>query len=200
MIGGQTVSGFFTQVVILGQPLFWMHLYDSDFKIPSVSKFVFYFTGFAFLSLIFITQFSIGFYTSMLFIQYAVMTMMATTVFNIKYRFKEAVSLAFLVTFMNSFYWEIPLHLAEFLSGAPHVGMLVQLWRLVPVVWLLEHYEFNDASKRTLAKGLLFSLILNVIAYLQLGPKLVIHAVIRFGCLYFLMKTIIEAKHKSSTT
>jgi len=198
MIGGQTVSGFIAQVVILGQPLLWMSIYDSDFKIPSVTKFVFYFTGLAFMSWIFVTQFSIGFYTSNLFIQYALMTMAATAVFNKKYYFKEAVSLAFLITFLNSFYWELPLHLAELFSGALHLGMLVQAWRLIPLPWLLEHYEFDvKRAKRIIGMGLLVSLILHVLVHTQIiKSKDFVFVLIRWISLTFLVATIYITKPK----
>jgi len=198
MIGGQTVSGFIAQVVILGQPLLWMSIYDSDFKIPSVTRFVFYFTGFAFLYWIFVTQFSIGFYTSNLFIQYALMTMASTAVFNKKYYFKEAVSLAFLVTFLNSFYWELPLHLAELLSGPPHVGMLVQACRLIPLPWLLNHYEFDKKrSKKLIAVGLFISYLLHIISYMNLFTlRISIHVLNRVFSLGFLVATVYLAKPK----
>ena len=198
MIGGQTISGYITQLIVLGQPFLWMNLYDSDLKIPNMSKHVFYFTGFVFLSLISITQFSIGFYTSNLFIQYALMTMAATAVFNKKYYFKEAVSLAFLITFLNSFYWELPLHLAELFSGALHLGMLVQAWRLIPLPWLLEHHEFDrKRTKRIIGTGLLISLLLHVLAYTQIiNLKGLVFVLIRWASLIFLVATIYIAKPK----
>ena len=193
MIGGQTVTGYLTQVIVLGQPLAFMWLHGSKIKVPDVVKYYFYLIGFQFILLIATTGFEIGFYTTSLLIQYAFLTMGATFLYNQRNPIKEAVSLAFLTVFLNSFYWEIPLHLAEVFSGAPHIGMLVQLWRLVPAVWFLNHYTFDNRSRWTLAKGLLFSLVLNAVAYLYLTPRLLTHAIIRWGCLLFLVKTITEA-------
>jgi len=198
MIGGQTVTGYATQVMVLGQPLVWMWLYDSEFRVPDVVKYYFYLIGFQFILLIATTGFEIGFYTSSLLIQYALLTMGATFLYNQRKPIKEAVSLAFLTVFLNSFYWELPLHLAEVFSGGLYVGMLVQFWRLVPAVWFLKNYTFDNRSKKTLAKGLLFSLVLNAVAYLHLTPKLLTHAIIRLGCLLFLVKTVVEAKPKIS--
>ena len=196
MIGGQTVMGYITQVVVLGQPLVFMWLHESKIRVPDVVKYYFYLIGFQFILLIATTGFEIGFYTSSLLIQYAFLTMGATVFYNQRNPIKEAVCLGFLTVFLTSFYWEIPLHLAEIFSGAPHIGMLVQLWRLLPAVWFLKNYTFDNRSKKTLAKGLLFSLVLNVVAYLYLTPKLLTHAIIRWGCLLFLVKTIVEAKPK----
>lgn len=198
MIGEQTVAGYITQVMILGQPLAWIWMYDSKIRVPHVIKYYFYLVGFQFILLVVATGAEIGFYTTNLLTQYALLTMGATFLYNQNNPIKEAISLAFLTVFLNSFYWEIPLHLAEVFSGAPHIGMLVQLWRLVPAVWFLGNYTFDDKSKKTLAKGLLFSLTLNGVAYLHIGPKLITHAIIRGGCLLFLVKTIVEAKPKIS--
>lgn len=196
MIGQQTMVGYITQLLILGQPFAWMWMYDNNIRVPNAMKYFFYLVGFEFMFLVTVTGFGIGFYTTDLLIQYVFFTMGATFLYNQRNPIKEAVSLAFLTVFLNSLYWEFPLHIAEILSGLPHMGMLVQLWRLVPAFWFLGNYTFDDRSKRTLAKGLLFSLILNAIAYLQIGPRPIIHAVIRGGCLLFLVKTIVEARPK----
>jgi len=196
MIGEQTVAGYITQVMILGQPLAWIWMYDSKIRVPHVIKYYFYLVGFQFILLVVATGAEIGFYTTNLLTQYALLTMGATFLYNQNNPIKEAISLAFLTVFLNSFYWEIPLHLAEVFSGAPHIGMLVQLWRLVPAVWFLKNYTFDNRSRWTLAKGLLFSLVLNAVAYLYLTPRLLTHAIIRWGCLLFLVKTIVEAKPK----
>lgn len=196
MIGQQTVTGYITQLLILGQPLAWMWMHGNKIKVPHVIKYYFYLAGFQFILLLVATDAEIGFYTTSLLIQYALLTMGATFLYNQRNPIKEAVSLAFLTVFLNSFYWEVPLHLAELFSGAPHIGMMVQLWRLFPAIWFMKKYVFDEGSRWTLAKGLLFSLILNAIAYLQIGPRPIIHAVIRGGCLLFLVKTIAEAKPK----
>ncbi len=191
MIGQQTVTGYFTQVAILGQPLIWMWLYDSKIRCPDILKYYFYLIGFAFTIFVGATGVEIGFYTTSLFMQYALLTMAATFLYNQHNPIKEAVSLAFLTVFLNSFYWELPLHLAEVFSWGLHAGMIVQLWRLVPAVWLLQNYRFDDNSKKTLAKGLLFSLILNITA-ITMNLRPIIHPIIRIGCLLCLVKTIME--------
>jgi len=124
--------------------------------------------------------------------------MVATAVFNIKYRFKEAVSLGFLTVFLNSFYWELPLHLAELLSGPPHVGMLVQACRLIPLPWLLNHYEFDKKrSKVLITVGLFISYLLHIIAYMNLfAPRTSIHVLNRVFSLGFLVTTVYLAKPK----
>lgn len=196
MIGGQTVTGYITQLMILGQPLAWMWMYDSNIRVPDVMKYYFYLIGFQFILLVAAIGVEVGFYTTSLLVQYALLTMGATFLYNQRNPIKEAVSLAFLTVFLNSYYWEFPLHLAELFSGAPHVGMLVQFWRLFPAVWFMKNYVFDEGSRWTLAQGLLFSLVLNVTAYLNMAPRFIIFPILRGGCLLFLVKTIIEAKPK----
>lgn len=194
MIGQQTVIEYFTQVVVLGQPLFWMWMHDSRIRCPDVLKYYFYLNGFGFIIFVTAMGIQVGFYTTSLLVQYALLTMTATFLYNQHNPIKEAVSLAFLTVFLNSFYWEIPLHLAELFSGPPHLGMLVQIWRLIPAVWFLKNYTFSDRSHQTLAKGLLFSLLLTGAAYFGVIPALITYVVVRVGCLLVLVKTIMEAK------
>lgn len=199
MIGQQTIPGYITQLLILGQPFAWMWMYDNKIRVPHEMKYLFYLVGFEFMFLVTVTGFGIGFYTTSLLIQYILFTMGATFLYNQRNPIKEAVSLAFLTVFLNSFYWEVPLHIAELFSGPPHIGMLVQLWRLSPAVWFMGNYTFDDGSKKTLLKGLVFSLAFCGIAYLQPGLKFILHPVIRGGCLLFLVKTITEAEPKNGT-
>lgn len=198
MIGQQTIPGYLTQLAILGQPFLWMWLYDSEIRFPDRLKYNFYILGCAFIILVASLGIHIGFYTTTLIIQYALLTMVATFLYNQSNPLKEAISLAFLTVFLNSFYWEIPLHLAEFFSGPPHIGMLVQLWRLIPAIWFRKNYVFDKVSHRTLAKGLLFSLLLICTVFFKiiiLKPH-VVYPVIRLGCLLVLVKTVIEAEPK----
>ena len=197
IIGQQTVTGYFTQVAILGQPLVWMWLYDSQIRCPDVLKYYFYLIGFAFIMFVANAGVEIGFYTTNLLMQYALLTMVATFLYNQREPIKEAVSLAFLTVFLNSFYWELPLHIAEVFSGGLHIGMLVQLWRLFPAVWFLKNYTFNDRSKKTLATGLLFSLLLSGAAYLNITPNIVTYSFVRIVCLLYLVQTIVEAESKN---
>lgn len=195
MIGEQTVAGYFTQVVVLSQPLLWMWIYDRRIRCPEDLKYYFYLNGFGFILFVIAGGVQVGFYTTGLLVQYALLTMVATFFYNQHNSIKEAISLAFLTVFLNSFYWEIPLHLAELFSGPPHLGMLVQLWRLFPAIWFLKKYTFNEESYQTLTKGLLFSFLLTgAAAYVEGIPGRIVHVVVRFGCLLVLVKVVMRAK------
>jgi len=199
MIWQQSLSDYTIQALILGQPLFWMFLYESNFQFPHRLINIFYLGSTIFAWIILIKEISIGYYTTFLIIQYIAFTILAISIFNIRYNFKEAVCLGFLVVFLNSFYWELPLHLAEILSGPPHVGMLVQLWRLIPVPFLLSKYRFKQNAKPILELGLGFSGIIMISKFLlKLSlPWIYVYVLNRLVCLLLLIKVIMEATPNS---
>lgn len=196
MIFQSSLSDYAVQSVILGQPLFWMWLHGNRWNFSEYFKYAFYLGTGAFILVIWVTGFQIGFYHTHLIIQYAMLTVIAVFLYNQRNSIKEAICLGFLTVFLNSYYWEIPLHLAEILSGQLHAGMLVQLWRLVPVPFLLSHYRFTIRSRLFLSLGLAFSGVLMIFQFiLHLGFNYVwVYALNRLICLLLLTKTIIEAK------
>jgi len=64
-----------------------------------------------------------------------------------KYRFKDALSLGFLLVFCNSFVWEFPIHFAEWASLAWTPLRLarwsLQLVHVLTIVWLWTQWEFT---------------------------------------------------------
>ena len=190
---------FFFQAVVLGQPLFWMWLYGSD-KIVIRERFrwSFYFISVCMFRLIQQSGVSVGFYSNSLLLQYVALTILAVNLFNQRYNIKQALCLGFLTVFLNSYYWEIPLHLAEVLSGTLHVGMVVQLWRLIPVPFFLKHYRFTVRDRAILSVGLAFSTVIMFTVMFVRVPdyKLVLYSVNRFISLCLLIKVLIEAQRK----
>jgi hypothetical protein len=198
MIFQGSLFDYVFQVLVLGQPLFWMWLYGTDIiRIRERFKSSFFIVSALVFILVYNTKASIGFYTTTLLLQYISLTMLSVHMFNQRYNIKQALSLGFLTVFLNSYYWEIPLHLAEILSGDLHVGMLVQLWRLVPLLFFLKHFEFSAYDRWLLSLGLGFSA---VVMFLKLYSRLpygwvYLYPVNRFVCLCLLLKVLIEAKH-----
>ena len=190
---------FVFQAVVLGQPLFWMWLYGSD-KIVIRERFrwSFYFISVCMFRLIQQSGVSVGFYSNSLLLQYVALTILAVNIFNQRYNIKQALCLGFLTVFLNSYYWEIPLHLAEVLSGTLHVGMVVQLWRLIPVPFFLKHYKFTVRDRAILSVGLAFSTVIMFTVMFVRVPdyKLVLYSVNRFISLCLLIKVLIEAQRK----
>ena len=200
MILQSSLGDYVFQSFVLGQPLFFMWLYETDMvTVRERVRWNYYIIAGLVFKLVYESKYSIGFYTNTLFLQYIVFTVLATYLFNQRYDIKQAISLAFLTVFLNSYYWELPLHLAEILSGQLHTGMIVQLWRLVPVLFFLKHYNFNALSRVQLSLGLLLSTGLMFIRYYRLVGYTVfpyLHPLNRVVCLMILVKVIIEAPPK----
>jgi len=194
----ETISGFIVQGVILLQPLFWMWLHNSKVWFRErVAKELFTIVSVAVFFSAWSIGVSMGYYTTFLILQYIVFTVLAVYVFDTRRSFKQAISLGFLTVWLNSFYWEAPLHLAELLSGGPHIGMLVQVWRLAPLPFLLKNYSFDKYAKPTLAVGLFLS---TVIMYLRIYLHIKywwMYPLNRLICLLLLVKVVAEAKQNA---
>lgn len=190
----ESLGGFLFQVLVLGQPLFWMWLYETEFvQIKERFRGNFYIISLCVLTLIYESGFSVGFYTTSLLIQYTAFTVFSVYIFNLRYNIKQALCLGFLTVFLNSYYWEMPLHLAEVLSGSIHAGMIVQLWRLVPLLFFFKHYRFTKYDRATLSLGLGFSTIIMALRYGLHISGVILYPVNRFVCLCLLLKVLIEA-------
>lgn len=200
MIWQKSTLDYVVQAGILGQPLFWMWLHNSKIHFTERVKYFFYMASMVFAWAIWITGMKIGYYRTHLIIQYVIHTILAIYIFNQRNDFKEALCLGFLIVFLNSYYWELPLHLAEFLSGLPHVGMLVQLWRLIPIPFLMNNYKFKQNTYPLLSLGLGFSgmvMVLHLIIELKLDWSTV-YVVNRLACLLVLVKIVVEATQKKN--
>ena len=190
-----TIYGFIFQGLILLQPLFWMWLHNSKIWFRErVAKELFIILSMVAFFFTWNLGVNMGYYKTDLILQYIIFTVLAVYLFNTRRSFKQAISLGFLTVFLNSFYWEIPLHLAELLSAGPHLGMLVQIWRLAPLPFLLKNYSFDKYAKPTLAVGLFVSLVVMVLRiYLHMSYWWM-YPFNRIVCLLLLVKVVAEAK------
>ena len=195
----ESLGDYVFQAIVLGQPLFWMWLYDTDVvRIREKFRWSFYIASALVFRLIYEYGVNVGFYTNQLLLQYTAFTLFSVYMYNQRYNIKQALSLGFLTVFLNSYYWEIPLHLAEVLSGPLHVGMVVQLWRLVPLLFFLKHYKFSAYDRAVLSVGLGFSTVTMLLRiYSHLPYRWVyLYPINRFVCLCLLLKVLMEApKH-----
>ena len=195
----QAVEGYLVQAAILVQPLFWMWLYGSRFNFPEDYKSYFYLGASGFLMLVGVTGYEVGYYRTNLIVQYTVYTVVAVYLYNQRNSLKEAICLGFLTVYLNSYYWEAPLHLAALLSGEPLSNVVFQLWRLIPVPFLLRHYQLKEPAPAYLAIGLSFSvavMFLNWFVFHTSFIRWVLFVFNRVVCLGLLVKVIIEAEVK----
>ena len=141
------------------------------------------------------TGFTVGFYTSTILIENILMVCLSTYLYNQRWTIKEAVCLGFLTVFLNSFYWEIVLHGAELLQYGFHVGQLVQYWRLVPLVFFLNKFSFNEENRTQIVYGLIMISLFMFIrwTFFRGLSSVPIYTLTRFCALIILTKTVTEA-------
>jgi len=197
MIGQQTPLGYVVQALILGQPFLWMRLYDADIHVSEWFKHLFYIGGAVAVEAVWFVKASIGFYTTTLIMQYIALTMLAVYLYSQRYPVKQAVCLGFLTVFLNSFYWELPLHIIEFVLIGFYPAQLVQLWRLTPLIWFYKRSMLTMKNGKTLVYGFLFSLAAlfyrNMAGIFPWNPYL--HPLNRLVCLLVLVYVIIGGRN-----
>ena len=192
----ESFGGFVFQAGVMLQPLLWMWLHGSRVNLPESLKYVFYVAAEFAVFMVWVTGFNMGFYTTTLIIQYCVFTLLTVYLLNVRYCFKEALCLGFLVVFLNSYYWEFPMHFAAVLSGEPVVNIVFQLWRLAPLPFLLSRYRFAPGARYVVEAGVGVSGVVMVARYfLRLGGWWLL-PLNRLVCLLLLVKVIAEAEPK----
>jgi hypothetical protein len=81
------------------------------------------------------SRFEYGWYTNDILLAYVFMVVVAVEYYRGLDGFKP-VSLAFLVVFLNSYYWEFPIHLVSFFESMNIGGEVTQAMHLVPLLFL----------------------------------------------------------------
>lgn len=179
-----------------------MKLYD--YKLPDITEKLFYPLSFIAALLVYVTGFSVKFYTRSLIVAYIFLTLIAQAIYRTRYNFTESVSLAFLTVFMNSYYWEIPIHLIEYRQKAFYIQQVVQMYRLVPLIFFYQHFKVKDS------KPLYYGLVISgaaILLKISLGWSGMAHTdwwivmmVNRFLCLLCLVWTVLGWELKNSSS
>ena len=114
------------------QPLLWMYLYDKDIPIsPKIIQVI----GVLLSAVILFLRIGSGFYTPEILAFYALAVVYCIHYYRRLPNF-QPVCLAMLVVFVNSYFWEFPIHMGNLLAG--HVGLVMfQSAHLYPVPFLL---------------------------------------------------------------
>lgn len=199
MIGQMTPLEYVVQFFVLIQPYLWMRLYDWDFPIVEWAKYTFYIDMVLVAEIVYVLRFQVGYYNTWLVIQYIGMVMLATYLYNQRYNIKSSVCLAFLTVYLNSYYWEIPLHIMEYLQGYRYVAQLVQLWRLFPLLFFIPRGFLSGGDWLPIGGGLGFSLAVMIYRSTGHGIRLPLQAlhgpINRVVCLLILIYVIMGEKN-----
>lgn len=128
------------QILVYAQPVLWLWLWDRDgFYVPPWIVVV---GGSIAAAAVYLSGLNYGFYTTEILIFY----ILAVTYVAYHYRDRPSlhpICLGFLVVFINSFYWELPIHVADFLEFDSFGVVAVQALHLWPLPFLLKKTSFE---------------------------------------------------------
>ena len=200
MIGQQTPIGYVVQFMVLIQPYLWIKIHDLEFHVSEWFKYSYYVGAVLFAEIVYIYRLEIGYYNTFVLIQYIGMTVLSTYLYNQRYSIKEAVCLAFLTVYLNSYYWELPLHVMEYIQcGYYGPWQLVQLWRLFPLLFFIPRGYVTGEDWLPLGGGLGFSLAMMLYRNTGHGVDLPLqalhHPINRVVCLLVLIYVIIGERN-----
>jgi len=192
--------------VIYFQQIFFMVLINTKknidkFQIP------FYIYSLTFIIVIAILNINIDAIKTHHLISYSIFVLITTYIFDRKFKqFNVAISLGFLLVFINSYYWESGLHIIAILNVGFTSNNIQQLLHLISVPLLLKLFEF-DNKKKTINYfliGLLFSFSIPII---MIDLKIVNDIfyfyymyLIRIICLTILIKVFYNSKMRETTS
>jgi len=133
---------------IIFQPFIWFWVLEDDrFNFLNREESLPFFTMLVFMWILSVgsTQASIGFYSTELLSLYSglVLTGTITCIRDFKYSFKDALSLGFLIAYLNSFYWEGLLHVWAIQENGLNANQLFQMLHLIPAIYFIKRWEFD---------------------------------------------------------
>jgi len=190
-----SLGDYLFQLMVLGHPLLWMWLLDNGVAMNEREGRRFYALFMFFAAYVVADSgFSVGYYTTELIVLYIAMAAASTYIFNARLPIAESVCLGFLTVQLNSVYWELPLHVAELLSAGPHVGMLVQAARLLPLLYFRGRVALGRRGRRLLLTGFAASTYISLLKVYIFPPGLGFYvlSVARVTCLLLLTAVVLE--------
>lgn len=161
-------------------------IYDREIPI------FFYYFGFCAYLYVLINDVSFGVYTSFLIGFYILMVLLCYSIFSIGFFSKDALALAFLIVFINSYYWESMLHLNAIIFNGLNFNQIIQAFHLLPAYFLVKRIKFNNP--RRVLKLLLYGLMISAfnVSIITLGWRHIINPLTRVSTLGILITIVIE--------
>ncbi len=203
--------------VVYAQQFFFLGLLRfENFVISRRYWYMLYAVGFSFILAVNVLQIRFiridAYYLSL----YAFLVLGVYTVLLYRHDVKTSICLAFLLTFINSYYWEFPLHVSAILYHGLTFNGFLQTLHLLSVPYLYVNFNFKPRPepKRKipflsvltrvnlwivgglLASSYLILLDQKLIEYEIFGYTRLIHIIARLVCLAILTKIFFEAEAK----
>lgn len=124
--------------------------------------------GLCVLTLVYLCNISFSYYTNSLLIYYIIQTLVYYHVLTDNFNIKDSLSLALLISFASSFYWEIPIHLMVLFNGEPIVNILIQSMHFATLPFIFNRIVIIDKVKfyRRILYGLIIADILAILSLL----------------------------------
>lgn len=145
--------------LIYVQPYFWLYFFNelSNIKDRDNLKIGFYFcTAFVYFMLL-DTGFSFSQYSNKILRMYVLFVYISYYYLREKYDVKDSICLAFLIVFINSYYWEMMLHINKIIFFGLDFNDVIQMLHLIPAYLLYRRLIIKDRVKfkRVLLIGLI---------------------------------------------
>ena len=171
-------SSYFIRVLIFGQPLFWMWLYDRDVDLSAYRDSFYVFScAFCVVTLIrsVFDNHVFQFYTAWLLFLYGFMVIFVTWALEEKFCFRQSLCLGFLLVYFNSYVWEFVLHFASYRVYGITSNDILQMQHLIVLPWLLKKYKLPPHfDRKIILNGLQMLLLLETVVALlifEVGNK-----------------------------
>lgn len=139
---------YILRTLVYIQSFLWLYLLDYDHEVNNYFVRVLFPISLGIVYLMFdITGFKFSQYTNPLLKYYTALLLISYVILRYKYSFKNSVCLAFLIVFINSYYWESVLHFNAIIFYGISFNQIVQMFHIIPAYFLVKKLEFNDRSK-----------------------------------------------------
>jgi hypothetical protein len=154
-------------LVVYTQPFLWLWLLQSSWRLNIKW---FYGSGAAVIAWLLYSGFSLNYYTTDLLVMYVLMVFYAVYV-NSRARPLHAVSIGFILVFVNSYFWEFPIHAASFVENPVVGNQLVQALHAVPLFLLVYLYHSRltiSPLVKCVESALLVWMLVSGVTYLRM--------------------------------
>lgn len=155
------------------------------------------------LSVVLFCNISYSYYTNNLLIYYIIQTLVYYYILINNFNIKDSISLALLISFASSFYWEIPIHLIVLFNGESIRNILIQSMHFATLPFIFNRIVIIDKFKfyRRILYGLIIADILAILSLLIINNHYNYFNMISRLCCAFMVITgfLMNIKRKDLT-
>ena len=160
------------RALLIVQPFFWMWVLEDDrfdFLNQEVFSEALFLGGLWFAIAVAVKGIKVGPYSTGLIVFYAFFVLWVCSRIYDEFRwpFRESLALAFLIVYLNSWYWEGVLHLWAIAENGFNLNQAFQMLHLIPGIYFLIRWEFD---RREAGHNLLMGWVISgLISFARMG-------------------------------